>query len=70
MKDYPQYYHYFSVRSFTYKGRTYRSHNRLLKKYKGNKSAEEFLAYQRYEAELFRKYKAYYGFVFYIGKKT
>lgn len=35
MENYPQYYHYFSVDSFTYKGRTYRSHNRLLKSYKG-----------------------------------
>ncbi len=35
MEDYPQYYHYFSVRTFTYKGRTYRSHNRLLKSYNG-----------------------------------
>ncbi len=35
MENYPQYYHYFSVRSFTYNGRTYRSHNRLLKGYKG-----------------------------------
>ena len=41
----------------------------FLKKYKGNKSAEEFIAYQRYEAELFYKYKAYYGYVFYIGKR-
>lgn len=30
----------------------------FLKKYKGNKSAEEFISYQRYEAELFYKYKA------------
>jgi ubiquinone/menaquinone biosynthesis C-methylase UbiE len=41
----------------------------FLKKYSGNKSAEEFLDYQRYEAELYYKYKAYYGYVFYIGKK-
>lgn len=41
----------------------------FLEKYKGNKSAEEFIAYQRYEAELFYKYKAYYGYVFYIGKR-
>ncbi|CEA14156.1 class I SAM-dependent methyltransferase [Methanobacterium formicicum] len=37
--------------------------------YQGNKSAEEFIAYQRYEADLYRKYKAYYGYVFYIGKR-
>ncbi|MGE5456988.1 MAG: class I SAM-dependent methyltransferase [Methanococcaceae archaeon] len=41
----------------------------FLKKYKGNKSAEEFIDYQRYEAELYRKYKAYYGYAFYIGKR-
>ena len=41
----------------------------LLEKYKGNKSAEDFIAYQRYEAELYHKYKAYYGYVFYIGKR-
>lgn len=33
--NYPEYYHYFSVKSFTYKGKTYRNHNRLLGKYKG-----------------------------------
>jgi len=41
----------------------------FLKKYNGNKTAEEFVGYQRYEAELYYKYKAYYGYVFYIGKK-
>ena len=41
----------------------------FLKKYNGNKTAEEFITYQRYEAELFYKYKAYYGYVFYIGKR-
>jgi ubiquinone/menaquinone biosynthesis C-methylase UbiE len=41
----------------------------FLKKYNGNKTAEKFVGYQRYEAELYYKYKAYYGYVFYIGKK-
>lgn len=41
----------------------------FLKKYAGNKTAEEFIGFQRYEAELYTKYKAYYGYVFYIGKK-
>lgn len=41
----------------------------FLKKYKGNKTAEEFITSQRYEAELYKKYKAYYGYMFYIGKK-
>jgi SAM-dependent methyltransferase len=40
-----------------------------LKKHKGNKTAEEFIANQRYETQLYDKYKAYYGYVFYIGKK-
>ncbi|MBN1103242.1 MAG: class I SAM-dependent methyltransferase [Deltaproteobacteria bacterium] len=41
----------------------------FLKKYAGNKTAEEFIANQRYEAELYYKYKEFYGYVFYIGKK-
>lgn len=32
---YPQYYSYFSTRSFTYNGKTYNNHNRLLGKYDG-----------------------------------
>jgi D-alanyl-D-alanine carboxypeptidase len=35
MEDHGKYYHYFSTQSFTYQGRTYRNHNRLLKGYKG-----------------------------------
>ena len=30
IKDYPGYYHYFSTTSFTYKGKTYHSHNRMV----------------------------------------
>jgi ubiquinone/menaquinone biosynthesis C-methylase UbiE len=45
------------------------THESFLKKYIGNKTAEEFVDYQRHEAELYYKYKAYYGYVFYIGKK-
>ena len=41
----------------------------FLKKYKGNKTVEEFIANQRHEAELYYKYKQFYGYVFYIGKK-
>ena len=41
----------------------------FLKKYAGNKTVEDFIASQRYEAELYSKYKQYYGYVFYIGKK-
>jgi len=46
-----------------------KTHASFLKKHTGNKTAEEFVGYQRYEAELYYKYKAHYGYVFYIGKK-
>jgi len=42
---------------------------KFLKKYKGNKIAEELVENQRHEAELYYKYKEFYGYVFYIGKK-
>ena len=35
VRDFPQYYKYFSLRKFKYKGRTYRSHNRLVGSYRG-----------------------------------
>ncbi len=41
----------------------------FLKKHSGNKTAEEFIANERYESELYYRYKAYYGYVFYIGRK-
>jgi len=41
----------------------------FLKKYAGNKTVEEFIAYERHEAQMYNKYKKYYGYVFYIGKK-
>lgn len=41
----------------------------FLKKYAGNKTAEELVANQKHEALLYRRYKNYYGYVFYIGKK-
>jgi len=41
----------------------------FLKKHNGNKTIEEFVASQRNEAELYYKYKAYYGYMFYIGKR-
>ena len=40
-----------------------------IKKEDIEKTAEEFITSQRYEAELYKKYKAYYGYMFYIGKK-
>ena len=34
-KRFPQYYHYFKTQKWTYKGRTYGNHNKLMKKYDG-----------------------------------
>lgn len=41
----------------------------FLKKYMGNTTAEELVANQRHESQLYDKYKEFYGYVFYIGKK-
>lgn len=41
----------------------------FLKQYAGNKTAGEFIANQRRERALYEKYRACYGYVFYIGKK-
>ncbi len=41
----------------------------LLEKYAGDKKVEAFIVNMNYEAELYSKYKQYYGYVFYIGKK-
>ncbi|TKG90770.1 class I SAM-dependent methyltransferase [Puteibacter caeruleilacunae] len=41
----------------------------FLKQHAGNKAAEDFIANQRHETALYNKYKAYYGYVFYIGRK-
>lgn len=41
----------------------------FLKKHAGNKSAEGFIENQRHETQLYYKYKGFYGYVFYIGKK-
>jgi len=41
----------------------------FLKKYAGNKIAEELVENLRYESYLYDKYKDYYGYVFYISKK-
>jgi len=42
----------------------------FLEKNAGRKAAVEFIKNQRHETQLYYKYKAYYGYVFYIGKKT
>lgn len=41
----------------------------FIKKYPNNKTAEELVTNQRYESQLYEKYKEYYGYVFYIGRK-
>lgn len=41
----------------------------FLKKYAGNKTAEELVANERREADLYNAFKAFYGYAFYIGKK-
>ena len=41
----------------------------FLNKYVGNETAEEFSALQSVEEELYRKYKEFYGYVFFIAKK-
>lgn len=41
----------------------------FLKNNAGNKDAADFIENQRHETNLYYKYKDYYGYVFYIGKK-
>ena len=41
----------------------------FLRKYADNQAAEELIANQRHEQQLYYKYKDFYGYVFYIGKK-
>ncbi len=41
----------------------------FLSRHKGNHTAEELVANQRHEAELYNRFKDWYGYVFYIGKK-
>ena len=41
----------------------------LLEKYAGNKTVEAYIENNKFEVELYSKYKQYYGYVFYIGKK-
>lgn len=41
----------------------------FLKKHAGNKTVEDMISFMKREAELYSKYKQYYGYVFYIGKK-
>lgn len=41
----------------------------FLEKYRGNPAAEGLVANERHEARLYAKYKEFYGYVFYIGRK-
>jgi len=41
----------------------------LFEKHPGNKTLEEYIRGDNYEMELYLKYKQYYGYVFYIGRK-
>lgn len=41
----------------------------FLRKHAGNSTAEELVAHERHGADMYNKYKAFYGYVFYIGKK-
>jgi len=42
----------------------------FLVKHAGNEMARSFIENQRHETQLYFKYKEYYGYVFYIGKKV
>ena len=42
----------------------------FLKEKAGNQAAAEFIENQRHETQLYYKYKEYYGYVFYIGKRV
>jgi len=41
----------------------------FLQEHKGNLGVEDFIANQRHEIDLYYKYKEYYGYAFFIGKK-
>ena len=53
--------HYFALKTL--------AEQLFLDKYKGNRMAQEFIVSQRYEQELYSKYKAFYGYTFFIAKK-
>jgi SAM-dependent methyltransferase len=42
----------------------------FLEKHAGNPAAEAFVASERHEKALWDKYKAHYGYIFYIGRKA
>lgn len=46
-----------------------KAREKFLATHAGNKTAEKLMEFQRYDAEMYCKYKEFYGYVFYIGKK-
>lgn len=44
-------------------------HKRFLEQYPSNKAVEEFIACQRHEAAIYERYKAFYGYTFFVAKK-
>jgi len=42
----------------------------ILENYPENETVKEYLAGDKFEAELYAKYKQHYGYVFYIGRKV
>ncbi len=41
----------------------------FLAKHAGNKAAEDLVRNEEYETEIYKKFKEFYGYVFYIGRK-
>jgi hypothetical protein len=41
----------------------------MLKKYPHNEAVKKLIEFQHLEEALYNKYKDFYGYVFYIGKK-
>lgn len=46
-----------------------KAREKFLATYAGNETAEKLMEFQRYDAEMYCKYKEFYGYVFYIAKK-
>ena len=42
----------------------------FLERYPDNKTAAELVANQRHEAELYSRYSDYYGYVFYVARRS
>jgi len=41
----------------------------LSERYAGNETVGDYIKSSKYEVDLYSKYKQYYGYVFYIGRK-